>query len=100
MEKGAELKAKTGSPRHKWDTEHRTYACTDETDVLVKSGLPENGMKYNAHSEYDSPLTLFASETNYDRGFSEIGYATRNIKTVIFPSTIKTVDRAFYMAPL
>lgn len=49
--------------------EYRKYARADGKDTVVKSRLPENGIRYRTKDPYNH-CWLFVSETKYNRNMS------------------------------
>ena len=52
---------------------------------------PRNGILYRLQDKKDSWPQVFVSETEFNRGQSQIAMAENNTKTVIFPQTVRRV---------
>ena len=57
---------------------------------------PNNGIEYDPHAEDAHSQRLFVSATEFDRNMSQLVEGAADIKTVVFPSTVReTLEDAF-----
>ena len=119
MNKGSDRKGEVRNIGRGWDRGRREYRCADGADARVPSGVfktvgqedesdsssweesveehvagilaPVSGIWYRP-SNKDNSCRLFVSETEFDRGMSQVVGGLRG-KTIIFPRTCREALR-------
>ena len=92
MAEGPERETRTGRPKRRWNKEREKYVCTNGVRVWVKVGLLKSGVGYLINR----PARLFVSGTEFCRDMSRVEGATRKIKILALPNSVKEVaDGAF-----
>ena len=88
----------------KWNEERTAYRCADGVDVMISKKVFRlrqrdsekardqivcaNGVEYNTDTR-KKQVRLFVSGTEFNRPMLQIVKSMKDVRTIIFPSTIK-----------